>query len=74
MPRSEEAVAAADSPFPAMVEEGVFFGVFDGEEIVAAAWTYFSRLGSAPKQRGNVHTRRAESLFSLMNRYIDRVG
>ena len=57
-----------------MVEEKVF----DGEEIVAAGWTHFSRRGSALKGggegRGNVHTRQAESLFSLMNRYIDRVA
>ena len=58
MPRSEEAVAAADSPFPAMVEEGVFFGVFDGEEIVAAAWTHFSRRGRG--RRGWGTSTRAE--------------
>ena len=42
-----------------MVEEGVF----DGEEIVAAGWTHFSRRGSALKG-GGTSTRAKPKVYS----------
>lgn len=52
--------ATGESPdffFPAMVEAGVFFGVFEGDELLAAAGTHLYAPGEGAAAIGNVYTR-----------------
>jgi ribosomal protein S18 acetylase RimI-like enzyme len=52
--------ATGESPdffFPAMVEAGVFFGVFEGGELLAAAGTHLYAPGEGAAAIGNVYTR-----------------
>ena len=44
--------------FPPMVENGVFFGVYEGEDLVAAAGTHLAEPGEGVAAVGNVYTRR----------------
>lgn len=44
--------------FPAMLEEGVFFGVFENEELVSAAGTHVAAIDEGIAAVGNIYTRR----------------
>lgn len=44
--------------FPAMVAQGVFFGVYEGSEIVAAAGTHLFAPEEGAAAMGNIYTRR----------------
>ena len=44
--------------FPEMVAQGVFFGVFEGSEIVAAAGTHLHAPEEGAAAMGNIYTRR----------------
>ncbi len=53
--------AAGESPdffFPSMVTDGVFFGVFEGQTLVAAAGTHLLSPEEGAAAIGNVYTRR----------------
>lgn len=54
----ESSGEAPDFFFPSMVEDGVFFGVFHGDEIVAAAGTHLYAPAEGAAAIGNVYTRR----------------
>ncbi len=53
-----ESGEAPDFFFPSMVESGVFFGVFEGGELVAAAGTHLYAPAEGVAAMGNVYTRR----------------
>jgi ribosomal protein S18 acetylase RimI-like enzyme len=53
--------AAGDAPdffFPSMVSDGVFFGIYDGAALVAAAGTHLVSREEGAAAVGNVYTRR----------------
>jgi ribosomal protein S18 acetylase RimI-like enzyme len=54
----EPASEAPDFFFPSMLEQGVYFGVFEGEELVAAAGTHLVAPSESVAAIGNVYTRR----------------
>jgi GNAT superfamily N-acetyltransferase len=57
----EDGREAGESPdffFAPMVENGVFFGVYEGAELVAAAGTHLAEPGEGVAAIGNVYTRR----------------
>jgi ribosomal protein S18 acetylase RimI-like enzyme len=54
----EESGEGPDFFFPAMVEAGVFYGVYEGEALVAAAGTHLYAPGEGVAAMGNVYTRR----------------
>jgi ribosomal protein S18 acetylase RimI-like enzyme len=57
-----EGAAAGESPdffFPSMVDDGVFFGVCEGGEILAAAGTHLYAPGEGAAAMGNVYTHSA---------------
>jgi ribosomal protein S18 acetylase RimI-like enzyme len=49
---------APDFFFPSMVEAGVFYGVYEGAELVAAAGTHLYAPAEGVAAMGNVYTRR----------------
>jgi GNAT superfamily N-acetyltransferase len=49
---------APDFFFPSMVTDGVFFGVYEGEALVAAAGTHLYAPGEGAAAIGNIYTRR----------------
>ena len=51
-----ESREAPDFFFPAMVDDGVFFGVFDGDELAAAAGTHLYARAEGVAAIGNVYT------------------
>jgi GNAT superfamily N-acetyltransferase len=53
-----ESGEAPDFFFPSMLDEGVFFGVREGRELVAAAGTHLVVPGEGVAAVGNVYTRR----------------
>jgi ribosomal protein S18 acetylase RimI-like enzyme len=53
-----DAGEAPDFFFPAMVERGVFFGIREGEALVATAGTHLVSLSESTAAVGNVYTRR----------------
>lgn len=50
---------APDFFFPSMVSEGVFFGIYEGSSLVAAAGTHLYAPGEGAAAIGNVYTHRA---------------
>jgi ribosomal protein S18 acetylase RimI-like enzyme len=53
--------ASGESPdffYPSMVTDGVFFGVYEGEELVAAAGTHLLSREESAAAIGNIYTRR----------------
>jgi ribosomal protein S18 acetylase RimI-like enzyme len=53
--------ASGESPdffYPSMVTDGVFFGVYEGEELVAAAGTHLLSREEGAAAIGNIYTRR----------------
>lgn len=57
-----DGAAAGEAPdffFPSMVSDGVFFGVWDGAELVAAAGTHLYAPGEGAAAIGNVYTHSA---------------
>jgi len=56
-----DGAAAGEAPdffAPSMVEQGVFYGLYDGMELVAAAGTHIVAPGEGVAAVGNVYTRR----------------
>jgi ribosomal protein S18 acetylase RimI-like enzyme len=56
-----DGASAGESPhffFPSMVEEGVFCGVYEGEEMIAAAGTHLVIPAEGVAAIGNIYTRR----------------
>lgn len=54
----EETAESPDFFFPSMVESGVFYGIFEGAELVAAAGTHVHSPEEGAAAIGNVYTRR----------------
>jgi len=54
----EPAGEAPDFFFPSMLEQGVYFGIFESQELVAAAGTHLVAPSESVAAIGNVYTRR----------------
>jgi ribosomal protein S18 acetylase RimI-like enzyme len=56
-----DGAASAESPdffYPAMVARGAFFGVYEGDQLVAAAGTHLLSRDEGAAAMGNIYTRR----------------